>query len=103
MLGPDSKILDDLARVAGGAVNIVSGLQQQIREDMRSRMDDMASKMDLVPRQDFDHACALISELLGKVEALEGRIAALEKPAAKKTTNSAKKTPLKKTKAAKKK
>jgi len=81
---PDSKILDDLARVAGGAVNVFSGLQQQIRDDIKSRIDDMATKMDLVPRDDLDRALAQISALRSDVKALEKRVDALsgKKPAA---------------------
>ena len=68
-MGPDPKILDDIARVAGGAVNI--GMQQQIREEIKSRMDDMAHRMDLVPREDLDRAMAMIAALEKRVEALE--------------------------------
>lgn len=78
-MGPDPKILDDIARVAGGAVNIVSGLHQQIRDDIRSRMEETASSMNLVAREDFDHACAVMTDLIGRVEALEKEVAALRK------------------------
>lgn len=71
-MGPDARILDDIARVAGGAVNILSGMQQQIREEIRARMDDMATKMDLVPREDVDL-------LKARIDALEARIKTLEK------------------------
>jgi len=49
-MGRDPKILDDMARVAGGAVNILSGVQQQIRDDVKARVDDMADRLDLVRR-----------------------------------------------------
>lgn len=76
--GPDPRILDDIARVAGGAVNIVSGLQQQIRDDLRSRVDDMAARMDLVPREELDRALAMIGALRARVDGLEDRLAKLE-------------------------
>lgn len=69
-IGPDSKILDDIARVAGGAVNILSGLQQQIRDDVRSRFEEMATRMDLVPREDLERAEARIAKLEEQVAAL---------------------------------
>lgn len=97
-MGPDPKILDDIARVAGGAVNILSGLQQQIREEIKARMDEMAARMELVPREDMDRAEARIAALEKRIAALEGRS---EKPAAKKPA--AKKPAAKKAKAAKKK
>jgi BMFP domain-containing protein YqiC len=76
---PDPKIFDDIARVAGGAVNIVSGLQQQVRDDIRARMDEMAAQMNLVPREDLDRALEMVTALRRRVDALEARLAKLEK------------------------
>ncbi|MCB9991251.1 MAG: accessory factor UbiK family protein [Rhodospirillales bacterium] len=104
MMGPDPKILDDIAKVAGGAVNIFSGLQQQIRDEIKSRMDDMAAKMDLVPREDLERAELMITKLRSRVDDLEKRMDALDKggkkTAAKKAP--AKKAPAKKAAAKKK-
>lgn len=102
--GPDPKILDDLARVAGGAVNIMSGFQEQIRADMRARMEDMAERLDLVPRSDLDRALGMIAKLKQRVAALEGSKAKKtatkkpdpKKPVAKKPTKTIKKTAKKK-------
>lgn len=102
--GPDPKILDDLARVAGGAVNIMSGFQEQIRADMRARMEDMAERLDLVPRSDLDRALGMIAKLEQRVAALEGSKAKKtatkkpdpKKPVAKKPTKTIKKTAKKK-------
>ena len=77
-MGSDKKVLDDIARVAGGAVNIISGLQQQVRDDMRARVEDMAARLDLVPRDDFDAARAMIAKLSKQVDALESRLDGLE-------------------------
>ncbi|PJB71503.1 MAG: hypothetical protein CO093_05005 [Alphaproteobacteria bacterium CG_4_9_14_3_um_filter_47_13] len=77
-MGADPKILDDIARVAGGAVNIFSGLSQQIREEIKSRVDDMASRMDLVPREDLERAEAMIAALRKRQDDMEMRLAALE-------------------------
>lgn len=103
-MGPDPKIMDDIARVAGGAVNILSGLQQQIREEIKTRMEDMADRMDLVPREDLDRAEAMIAKLRKQQDDIEKRLAKLEgkgKPAAKKKT--VKKKAVKKAAAKKKK
>lgn len=78
---PDPKLFDDIARVAGGAVNIVSGLQQQIRDDIRVRLDEMAARMDLVPREDLDRALETVAGLRKRVDALEERLSKLEKGA----------------------
>lgn len=84
----DPRFLDDIARVAGGAVNIVSGLQQQLREDLRCRVDDLADKADLVPREDLERAEAMILNLRQRVDSLEARLVKIEgkKPAAPKTS-----------------
>lgn len=103
----DPRILDDIARVAGGAVNIVSGLQQQFREDMRSRVDSMADRADLVARADLERAEAMIAKLRQRIDDLEARFAAWEgnKPAAPATAKkiAAKNTPKKTTSKGKKK
>ncbi len=90
-MASDKKILDDLARVAGGAVNILSGLQQQVREEMRSRVDDIAARVDLVPRADFEQARDTIKALTRQVEIMEKRLNDLEKNRAKKDAKAAKK------------
>lgn len=89
---PDPKILDDLARVAGGAVNIFSGLQQQLGEEIKSRVEDMAARLDLVPREDLERAEIRIDALSKTLDSLEKRLAALEgetKPTPKKKARKA--------------
>ncbi|MBU0859655.1 MAG: accessory factor UbiK family protein [Alphaproteobacteria bacterium] len=71
---PDPKIFDDLARMAGGAVNIFSGLQQQIREEIRSRVDEMLTRMDVVPREDFERLEAMVAKLRLRQEELEKQL-----------------------------
>lgn len=83
-MGSDPKILDDIARMAGGAVNILSGVRQQAAEEIKTRVDDMAARMDLVPREDLDRALAMIDSLQKQVADMEARIAALETEKSKK-------------------
>ncbi len=73
-MGSDPKFFDDIARVAGGAVNIISGLQQQARDEMRVRLEDMAARMDLVPRSDFEQVEAMVKKLRVEVEDLQRRL-----------------------------
>ena len=93
--GSDPKLFDDLARMAGGAVNIFSGLQEQLRGDIRTRMDDMGARLDLVPRDEVDQAKAMIEKLGKQVRNLEQRIDAMEgkkqKPDTKSTPQKTKK------------
>lgn len=94
-----AKVLHDVAKVAGGAVNIASGLREQIRNDIKARVEAMVTQLDLVPREDLDDALALVNSLNERVTDLETRLDKLDKPAAKKTTAKkpvAKKAPAKK-------
>lgn len=86
---PDISILDDVAKVAGGAVNVLSGLQQQIKQDVQSRVEDIAARMDLVPREDLEIAEQRIAAMSEKIETLEERLDKLE--GASKTSKSKKK------------
>ncbi len=92
---PDPRIFDDLTRMAGGAMNVFSGIREQILNDVRTRMDDMAARMDLIPREDFDRLEAQVKALQKRIDALEGN----KKPAAAKPqkTAPAKNTTKKKT------
>ncbi len=72
------KIFDDLARVAGGAVSLVSSMRQQVREEVRARIDEMAMKMDLVPREDFEKLEAMLEQSRLEQEAIKKRLDALE-------------------------
>lgn len=81
---PDPRIFDDLSRVAGGALNVFSGLREQLLNDIKARFEEMASRMDLVPREDFDRLEAQVKELQKQVAALSGK-----KPAASATSKAA--------------
>ena len=74
-------MFDDLSRMAGGALNVFSAFREQILGDIKTRVDEAAARMDLVPREDFDRL-----EL--QVKALQKQIDAMTKP---KTTTAAKK------------
>ena len=88
MIKPNEKVFDDIARMAGGAVTIMSGITRQVREEIRARVDEMATRLDLVPREDL--------EMLEKrIEALEAKLAGASKAAPKRTntrTSTASKT-----------
>lgn len=96
------KVLDDIARLAGGAASVAGGLGKQVKEEARSRIDDIASRMDLVPREDFERLEEMLKEARLQQEALTKRVEALEgkktktaskKPATKAKTKATNKTP----------
>ncbi len=88
---PDPKFLDDMAKMAGGAVSVLSSVRAQIKEDIKARVDDVADRLDLVPREDFERLQSMVNALVRRVDHLEG---------AKKTSSSApkKSTPTRQTK-----
>lgn len=74
------KILDDLASLAGGAAGLASTMTRQIREEIRTRVDDIILRMDFVPRAEFERLEALCQKTRMEQEKLEKRLQALEKP-----------------------
>ena len=87
---PDPKIFDDLSRVAGGALNVFSAFREQILGDIKARVEEVASRMDLVPREDFERLEAQVKALQQKID---GKTAAPKKaaPAKKPTKKTGKK------------
>lgn len=80
-----SRLFDDLAKVASGAFNTLSGLREEIETRVRERVERFAADMDLVTREELDATKAMAAtaraeqeDLAAKVAALEARIAALE-------------------------
>lgn len=75
---PDPRLFEDLTRMAGGAMNVFSALREQILGDVKARMDDMAVRLDLVPREDFERLEAQVKELRKQLDALKPAKAAAE-------------------------
>ena len=77
MMGKE-KMLDDLARIAGGAVGIASNAKNQIKTDVKTRIDQLALDADLVPRSEFERIEAVLAETRSQLEILTKRVEALE-------------------------
>lgn len=75
---PREKILDDVARVAGGAVSAFSSLSRQVKEEVRARLDELAQRLDLVPREDFERVELMMFKAREEQNRLTERVAALE-------------------------
>lgn len=73
------RILDDIARLAGGTVGLISDTGKQAAETARARIDDWAMRMDLVPREDFERLEAMLEKARQEQDSLVKRIEALEK------------------------
>jgi BMFP domain-containing protein YqiC len=75
----DPKQLDEFARRF--SESLPSGLremQSEFEKNARAALQDAASRMDLVTREEFDAQAKVLARTREKVDALEARIAALE-------------------------
>jgi len=74
----DGKILDDLARVAGGALGALSGLREEAEQRFRRLFEEILGRMDLVRREEFEAVRAVAVKAREEQERLAERLAALE-------------------------
>lgn len=87
------KVLDDLARLAGGGMSLLSGLSQQMKSDMRARLDDLALQLDLVPREEFERVESLLRHTVQEVAQLRKTVAAMQSEKKTKTLKTKAQTP----------
>ena len=74
----DSHILDDVARVATGAMGAASGLKGELDAMVKRRLEGILAQMDLVPRDEFDAVKEMAARARSEAEALAERVAQLE-------------------------
>ena len=74
----DSHILDDVARVATGAMGAASGLKGELDALVKRRLEGILARMDLVPRDEFDAVKAMAAKARSESETLAERVARLE-------------------------
>jgi BMFP domain-containing protein YqiC len=81
-----SKILEDMAKVASSAMGVAAGMRSEVEARFREQLERLLTQMDVVPREEFDAMKAVAvaareaqEELSAQVAALEKRLAAIEK------------------------
>ena len=81
-----NRVLDDIAKVAGGAASVLSGVKDEIEALGRARLERLLAAMDLVTRDEFEAVRAIAVKARAEQEKLAARLDALEKsrPAARK-------------------
>ena len=87
-----NRLLDDLARVATGALGTLSGVREEVEAQFRQRFERVLDQMDLVSREEFDAVKAMAAKARAEQEALEARVAALEAKLAEAAAKPARKT-----------
>jgi BMFP domain-containing protein YqiC len=76
MLSFDSKTLDDLAARIGKAVE--ASPLKDVEKTVKTMLMSGLSRLDVVPRADFDTQAAVLAKTREKLEQLEARVASLE-------------------------
>lgn len=74
-----SRVLDDFAKVAGGAVSTLAGVKAEIEALVRQQIERFLVDADMVPRDEFDAVKAVAARARSEQESLEKRVRALEK------------------------
>ena len=72
-------LLDDLARVATGALGIAAGLRREAEELLRARFAAVLGAGDFVTREEFSAVKAMAARARAENEALAERLRGLEK------------------------
>ncbi|HEX3498736.1 MAG TPA: accessory factor UbiK family protein [Stellaceae bacterium] len=74
----DNPLLDDLARVASGALGALTGMRGEIEARMRDQLERVLVRMDMVTREEYDAVRAMAVKARAEQDRLLERIAALE-------------------------
>lgn len=88
----DTKLFDDMARMAEGAFSTVAGMGKEAEQAFKQQIEHFLARMDVVTREEFEVVKAMASKALEENEALKKELAALKT----KKPSAAKKSPAKK-------
>lgn len=73
-----NRLLDDLARVATGALGAFTGMRGEVETRLREQFERVLGRMNLVTREEFDAVKAMAAKARAAQEALEKRLVGLE-------------------------
>jgi BMFP domain-containing protein YqiC len=73
-----NRILDDLARVAAGAIGTLTGVKSEVEARLREQLERVLAGMDLVSRDEFEAVKAMAAKARSEQEELQQRLAQLE-------------------------
>jgi BMFP domain-containing protein YqiC len=75
----ENRLFDDLARMANGAINTLSGVREEIESRLRERVERWLAEMDMVPREEFEAIRELAQKARAEQEDLTAKVAELER------------------------
>jgi len=74
----DNRLLDDLAKVATGAIGSLSGVRQEVEQRIQQQLERIIGRMNLVGRDEFEAIKAVAQAAREEQIRLEQRVAELE-------------------------
>ncbi len=74
----DSQLLDDLARLFGGAMGTAQGARHEVEALFRRQVERALSAMELVSRDEFEAVKQMAAKARAEQEALQERLVRLE-------------------------
>jgi len=74
----ENRFLDDLARVATGALGVAAGVRNEAEALLRQRFARLLDDMDLVTREEFEAVKAMAAKARAEQAALAKQLATLE-------------------------
>ncbi|MEM8586563.1 MAG: accessory factor UbiK family protein [Pseudomonadota bacterium] len=74
----NGKVIEDLARMASGAVGTVVGLRDEAGQQVRERFDRVLARSDMVSREEFEVVRDMAATARAEQEVLADRVEKLE-------------------------
>ena len=74
----DNRLLDDVARVASGALGTLAGVKDEIEILLRQQFEKVLANMELVSRDEFEAVKEMAAKARTEQEDLQTRLEALE-------------------------
>ena len=78
-------ILDDLARVAAGALGVAAGMRKEAEELLKQRFTSVMGREGLVTREEFEAVKAMAAKARTENQDLQARMAKLEAAGSRKS------------------
>lgn len=73
-----NRFFDDLARMAGGTLGLLTGLRTEVEAMVRQQLQRLLGDMQLVSREEFEAVKEMAAKARTEQEAMAKRLAALE-------------------------
>jgi len=91
MMQTRNRFFDDIAKVATSAAGTLTGMKGEIEHIVRHKVESFINSMNLVTREEFEVASAMIAKARENQEKLERKVKVLESKINNKTTRNTKK------------